>query len=182
MTTKALTLAALLCLPALAANAAQVSLLPQKRSPVQSGVPFNAETFKSCLDDKTGELKEGKGTITGYAFNKIKPGTFRPAAGATVYLLPTNPYTDNMYMLGQYQSSAVTRDPQLVKYTRTTPADAQGRFAFEKIPPGDYTLEVALKGVQVGSRQLNNGTDKMAVLRIRLADGEHKNIQLTNRF
>ena len=93
--------------------------------------------------------KPGAGVITGHAFRTRPSGTVVNAAGQVVRLVPATGFARerfaNFYGKGKYvphraypAEDAV--DPGYAEYTRTTKAEANGRFTFEKVPPGSYFL------------------------------------------
>lgn len=93
--------------------------------------------------------KTGTGVITGHAFRTKPSGVVVNAAGQVVRLIPDTAFARerfaNLYGKGKYvPHSAYPRDdsvdPAYSEYTRTTKAEANGRFAFEKVAPGSYFL------------------------------------------
>lgn len=98
--------------------------------------------------------KAGKATIGGRAFLRDKTGqtNVRYAAGETVRLIPASSYARariaHFYGGGKFAPAAaipkIEPDPQYVDYTRTTKADASGRFTFDHVAPGRYFLTTQL--------------------------------------
>ena len=93
--------------------------------------------------------KTGTGVITGHAFRTKPSGVVVNAAGQVVRLVPSTAFARehfaNLYGKGKYVPySAYPRDdnvdPAYSEYTRTTKAEANGRFAFDKVAPGSYFL------------------------------------------
>lgn len=93
--------------------------------------------------------KTGTGIITGHAFRTKPSGVVVNAAGQIVRLIPDTAFARerfaNFYGKGKYvPHSAYPRDDNVdaaySEYTRTTKAEANGRFAFDKVAPGTYFL------------------------------------------
>ena len=93
--------------------------------------------------------KPESGTITGHAFRTKPSGLVVNAAGQAVRLIPSTAFARerfaNLYGKAKYvPHSAYPRDdnidPAYSEYTRTTKAEANGRFAFDKVAPGSYFL------------------------------------------
>jgi hypothetical protein len=93
--------------------------------------------------------KMGTGTITGHAFRTKPSGVVVNAAGQVVRLVPAtafarerfaNLYGQRKYLPhGAYPGDDAV-DPAYAEYTRTTKAEANGRFSFDKVAPGTYFL------------------------------------------
>ena len=97
--------------------------------------------------------KPGTGSISGQAFAKTKGGKVRYAAGDKITLIPTTVYGVTwMGMMRRDISSVLSygnnpdyikhlpMDPRAATFTRTTFADAEGRFRFDELAPGDYLV------------------------------------------
>ncbi len=93
--------------------------------------------------------KPGNGVITGHAFRTKPSGAVVNAAGEVVRLIPATAFARerfaNLYGKRKYiPHSAYPRDdevdPAYARYTRTTKAESNGRFVFEKVAPGTYFL------------------------------------------
>lgn len=93
--------------------------------------------------------KPGKGVVVGYAFLTKSTGVVVNAAGQVVRLIPATPFSrerfTQLYGKGKYvPHSAYPRDdnpdPRYGEYSRTTKAEANGKFAFENVPPGEYFI------------------------------------------
>lgn len=91
--------------------------------------------------------KPGTGTITGHAFRTRPLGQVVNAAGEIVRLVPVTAfsrerfrqlYGDRFYVASSAYPKQDTPDPAYVDHTRTTRADARGRFSFDKVAPGSY--------------------------------------------
>lgn len=100
-------------------------------TPTPVSTPFDASAVAFARG-------EGSSSLVGQAFAKTRGGDTKYASGETVTLLPVSDYTTE-YMKGIGTArGAATADPQLASYTRTTVADAEGRFTFKNIPAGNY--------------------------------------------
>jgi hypothetical protein len=93
--------------------------------------------------------KTGTGIIAGHAFRTKPSGVVVNAAGQVVRLVPATAFARerfaNLYGKAKYvPHSAYPRDDNADaaygEYTRTTKAEANGRFAFDKVAPGTYFL------------------------------------------
>lgn len=93
--------------------------------------------------------KPGNGVIVGHAFRTKPSGVVVNAAGQVVRLVPATAFARerfaNFYGKGKYVPHASYPrddevDPAYSDYTRTTKAEANGRFAFDKVGPGTYFL------------------------------------------
>jgi hypothetical protein len=82
----------------------------------------------------------GTGTVSGSAFLKIG-GNVKAAAGERVILNPVTSYSKQWYMVSYLGNTHLEPpDERINKYIRTTKADAQGRFTFKNVPPGEYYI------------------------------------------
>lgn len=93
--------------------------------------------------------KPGTGVIVGHAFRTKPSGAVVNAAGEVVRLVPATAFARerfaNLYGKRKYiPHSAYPRDdavdPAYSDYTRTTKAESNGRFVFDKVAPGSYFL------------------------------------------
>jgi hypothetical protein len=93
--------------------------------------------------------KTGTGVITGHAFRTKPNGAVVNAAGQVVRLVPATAFARerfaNLYGQRKYlPHGAYPRDeevdPAYAEHTRTTKAEANGRFGFDKVAPGTYFL------------------------------------------
>lgn len=91
--------------------------------------------------------KPGTGTVTGHAFRTRSRGIVVNAAGEVVRLVPATDYAKarfrQIYGAAKYvPAGAYPRqddvDPAYADYTRTTKSESNGRFVFDKVPPGTY--------------------------------------------
>lgn len=93
--------------------------------------------------------KTGTTTITGHAFRTKQSGVVVNAAGQLVRLVPAtafarerfaNFYGARKYVPHRNYPRDDNPDPAYADYTRTTKAESNGRFVFEKVAPGDYFI------------------------------------------
>lgn len=90
--------------------------------------------------------KPGNGIIVGHAFRTRAKGQVVNAAGEVVRLVPATAYASqrfaSLYGRAKFIPAASypqeEPDPRYAEYTRTTKAEANGRFAFDKVAPGRY--------------------------------------------
>lgn len=91
--------------------------------------------------------KTGTTTITGHAFRTKPSGVVVNAAGQLVRLVPATAYARERFAHFYGTRKFVPHrdyprddnpDPAYGEYTRTTKAESNGRFVFEKVAPGDY--------------------------------------------
>ncbi len=112
----------------------------------------------------------GGSKITGTTFARTKNGDLVFGAGRDVFLDPSTRYStavfrtvvDRQNKVGYFDSEkdtgTVVPDAVMLKCRRTAVADADGKFAFENVPPGPYIVSSYLswlrgdgKGDWVGS-------------------------------
>jgi ABC-type transport system substrate-binding protein len=125
--------------------------------------------------------KTGTGRVTGQAFMRTIGGDVKVAAGSDVALNPVTSYSQQWYDVVYVQRKNITAwDPRLDEYVMNTRADAEGRFEFVNVPPGDYfvrslVLWAAPTG-PYGSLQQQGG---FVVERITVNDGEETKVIVT---
>ena len=101
--------------------------------------------------------KNGKTEITGQAFLKTRGGDVKYAAGNKVFLEPATPFAKDYYKNQPHSPYPLTADnPRAAAYSRVTTADAQGKFAFKGIPPGDYFIVTSVTWEVAGKVQGGN--------------------------
>lgn len=98
--------------------------------------------------------QEGKTKIEGHAFLRDRRGerNVRYAAGEVVRLVPVTAYAqariERLYRGHKFVPAIFapndTPDPEYAAYTRTTKAESNGRFTFDKVAPGRYFLTTQL--------------------------------------
>lgn len=108
--------------------------------------------------------KPGTGTISGHAFRTRPLGQVVNAAGEIVRLVPVTAfsrerfrqlYGDRFYVAASAYPRQDAPDPAYADHTRTTRADARGRFSFDKVAPGSYfvTTQVIWGAEDAGQRE-----------------------------
>ncbi len=104
-------------------------------------------TVAFSADEAAFIRKTGTTTITGHAFRTKPSGAVVNAAGQLVRLVPATAYARerfaNFYGTRKFvPHRGYPRDdnpgPAYGEYSRTTKAESNGRFVFEKVAPGDY--------------------------------------------
>jgi hypothetical protein len=83
----------------------------------------------------------GKASLHGQAFMKTRGGDVKLGAGSTVILIPTTPYTTEIFervIVGG--ESIEPPDSRLAEHLKTTIANAAGELEFSSIALGDYYL------------------------------------------
>jgi hypothetical protein len=86
---------------------------------------------------------EGSGVVTGQAFLKTRGGDVKTAAGNTVMLNPITSYSNQWYQVSYLGLKPLTElDSRIHQYVIETVADADGKFEFTKVPPGEYFVTV----------------------------------------
>ncbi len=82
----------------------------------------------------------GTGIVSGSAFLKVG-GDIKAAAGERVILNPVTSYSKQWYTVSYLGNSHLEPpDKKIDKYIRIKKADAQGRFTFKNVPPGEYYI------------------------------------------
>jgi hypothetical protein len=91
--------------------------------------------------------KTGTTTIVGHAFRTKSTAVVVNASGQVVRLIPATAFAKERFakLFGKVKyiphynyPRDDNPDPAYGEYTRTTKAEANGRFAFEKVAPGEY--------------------------------------------
>ena len=97
-------------------------------------IPFPIEEYNVLS-------KTGNASLTGQAFMKTLGGDVKYAAGCDILLSPITSYSQQWYNESYLLNKPIEDpDPQLYEYTYKTLGDAEGRFAFNNIPEGNYYL------------------------------------------
>ena len=122
-----------------------------------AGCQSSGETVKSSVPFDTGLAafinKKGKTTIEGHAFLRKKSGSVVNAAGEVVRLVPVTPYSEDRFrkiygarkfVAGLHAPRLEPADPAYETFTRSTKAEASGKFSFENVGPGRYYVATQL--------------------------------------
>lgn len=113
-----------------------------------------AEPVKARFDEQAASyiLKSGTGTLTGQAFARQVGGGVVTAAGETVYLTPVTPFFTEVRQRNERGERSII-DPSIDKFTKSTIADAEGRFAFRDLHPGEYMVFTQVRWSVAGDPQ-----------------------------
>lgn len=88
-------------------------------------------------------MREGSGSIEGQGFLRTVGGDVKYAAGSAVTLIAATPYVDECIRAshGAAPGQRVECDQKVKGMMRTTQADGEGRFAFDRVATGRYYVE-----------------------------------------
>ena len=108
---------------------------------------------------------QGAGKIDGHAFYRSETGRVIYAAGEKVWLIPRTPYTDRrfqqLYGEGKYAQAkwlpTTEADPEYVKHTRSTKAESNGRFSFDRVGAGEYYVATVVTWRPEGAMFVSGG-------------------------
>jgi hypothetical protein len=102
---------------------------------------------------------EGDAVVEGQAFMKTRGGDVKTAAGEQILLNPVTPYSEQWFEVSYQGGRRLTDpDPRQDQFIRMTIADADGRFRFEQVAPGDYFLTALVRWeVAMGSYMRQQG-------------------------
>ncbi|MFI4910234.1 MAG: hypothetical protein ACIAQZ_01060 [Sedimentisphaeraceae bacterium JB056] len=139
--------------------------------PVQR-IPFPVSEYNSLQ-------KEGTGVVVGQAFLRTRGGDIKTAAGQDVFLNPITSYSKQWYNVAYKEKKPMTEpDPLYSDYIYTKVADADGRFTFKDVPPGDYYLTTnVLWEIPAGYSMVKQGG--LVTKKITVTNGETVEIILT---
>lgn len=108
----------------------------------------------ASFDSATAEYinKQGAGTIEAHAFYRDEKGKVIYAAGEHAFLIPVTAYAEQrflqVYGKGKYVQTKYMpwdeADPQFKKFMRSTKAESNGRFTFERVAPGEYFVATSV--------------------------------------
>lgn len=84
----------------------------------------------------------GTATIRGQVFRTTGSGATRYGSGQVVWLIPQTTYSSARFTgtLSKPRIDDLGTDSPAAKYTKSTNADAAGRFRFDYVPAGRYYL------------------------------------------
>ena len=116
--------------------------------------------------------RPGTGRIVGQAFLKNVMGEVKYATGNTVWLHPVTSLTTEWFTKHVvHEVPLVLGNPHPDDYSRQTLADAEGRFEFADLPPGDYYLTCLIAwGVPTDIGVLPTGS--IAYAKVTVRNGE----------
>ena len=102
--------------------------------PQKMNVAFDANQFEPYM-------KQGSATVVGQAFLKTRGGDVKLGAGNQVELVPITPYIQERLDRATANNEKLEpRDSGVLKFVRTTRADAGGNFEFKNVPAGKYAI------------------------------------------
>ncbi|MDO8458630.1 MAG: hypothetical protein Q7T07_17130 [Burkholderiaceae bacterium] len=102
--------------------------------PQKMNVAFDAGQFAPFVG-------QGTATVTGQAFLKTRGGDVKVGAGNQVELVAITPYIQERLDRATINNEKMEpRDPGVLKFVRTTVADAGGNFEFKSVPAGRYAV------------------------------------------
>lgn len=124
----------------------------------------------------------GTAVVRGHAFVRSDTGLKHGAAGIQVVLVPLTPYTEERAHIMESGKEPGPIDPRLEKYTHTTVGDWGGAYTFDHLPAGKYLVycKVNWEAQVVNTMRRDANGSVYAVGRTQLADGEHKDLVVTN--
>lgn len=121
--------------------------------------------------------KKGTAVVNGQAFMRRNDGIVVYAAGSPVYLMPSTPYTQEMYTkaAAAYMPVNITNaDQRLAQYIRRSQANGEGRFSFSGVPDGSYILVTTVNWMAGDSQQGGDLTQLITV-----SDGKSLDVIMT---
>lgn len=122
-------------------------------------------------------LQAGNATIAGQAFRTTQGGDVKYAAGRTVMLDPITDYSKEYFAAivtyGGHWYATPKSSETFSRARRTTTADAEGRFSFAAVPPGEYLVRTEVNWVGSGVTDESEGVIGATV---RVAPGETKTL------
>ncbi|WP_312949250.1 hypothetical protein [Superficieibacter sp.] len=111
--------------------------------PYQSQAERPKQTVKRPsfpVDEYLALPKKGTGVVKGELFGVTRGGDVKIGAGAEII---TRPYTSYLKNTPSYDYNTQALEPfdkRMLAYDRKTRTDAQGKFEFDNLPPGKYTI------------------------------------------
>jgi len=139
----------------------------------QSRMPFPESEYQALA-------KTGTGIVKGRAFVETEGGVIKTAAGNEVILNPVTSYSMEWYEKAYLPGKAMAEaDPRLSKYIMAQIVDADGRFTFKNVPPGDYFVTTRIvweSSTGQGSPQRRGGTISK---RVTVKDGHVTEVNIT---
>ena len=112
-------------------NSIQVQPKPQ----AEPSIAFDADELKAAMAD-------GSSTIEGQGVLKTVGGEGKGGDGARGTMIGLTPYVRECLQIIQYANTGCFYNIQ--QGIRAETADAEGRFVFQRVKPGDYALETAI--------------------------------------
>ena len=143
--------------------------LPERRA------PFLPEEFAPYG-------REGTGVIEGKAWLWLGVNQIQKASGREVILQPVTTYTTEWIERGvKHGITLAPPDPRAKAFIRKVKADREGRFRFDKLPPGSYYVVCPVNYLGF---DCDLGIDMKKVMwvfkKVDLGPGEVKKVYLSN--
>lgn len=114
----------------------------------------------------------GTGVVEGQAFLLTAGGDVKKGAGKPVSLVPVTSASTEIHQIEKVRNQVVTGwDDRMKKNTRVVQADADGRFRFTDVPPGDYYVYCWISWLWWNSG-VESETGGWAYATVRVRDGE----------
>jgi hypothetical protein len=125
--------------------------------------------------------KTGTGVVRGQAFLKTRGGDVKLGAGNRIVLNPVTSYSQQWYQTIYEQGKPIEEpDLRVQQYLRETTGDAEGRFEFKDVPPGDYfVITVVTWEAPVGYRGSLVSQGGYVIKRVTVRDGQEQQVILT---
>jgi len=126
---------------------------------------------------------EGTGSVLGQAFMRTRSGDVKYGAGCTVTLNPVTSYSTEWFDRAVLNQEWIEDgDARAGAYARTTLADGEGRFRFDRLPAGEYFVVCPVVWEYVDATMqpaVVLPTGGMAYARATVRDGESVNVVVT---
>jgi hypothetical protein len=156
------------------------SLIEKNAVPGPLGVAL--ERPHSTFDEREFAPYAGVGTssIVGQALLKTRGGDVKVGAGNEVVLCPVTPYSTEYYekaIVGEQKLQPP--DERIVRFFRSTIADANGQFEFRKLPAGEYFLGCKITWEIAGVGGTMETTGGVAYGRVRVEPEDVAKVVLT---
>jgi hypothetical protein len=136
----------------------------------------SGDELRQLQEESAPYQKRGSGSISGLVTLETPRGQLTAPPGTQVYLTPATTYA-----LQRLQKYAIEknelpekRESQLMWFAST---DAEGRFRFTELPPGDYIL--ASRVLWSPSSTAGDSRAEVAYARVHLAAGESITVMVT---
>ena len=128
--------------------------VPDPITPIRTVMPFDPSLAAYIMDI-------GDNTITGQAFLRQRGGGVVTCAGASVFLVPQTPHSQERFgiIYGTITEPALgvriadDADPRYLEFVRETTCDAEGDFRFVDVPDGEYFVQTRVDWVVASVRQ-----------------------------
>jgi len=138
-------------------------------------MPFPAEEYARL--DSTGVA-----VVKGQAFLKTRGGEVITAAGNEVILNPETSYSQQWFEVSYLGGKELAEpDPRVLPYVAKTTADADGRFTFQNVAPGNYYVVTSVVWEAPGGNILGgpNAQGGYVAKLITVREGDHLDVVVT---